>query len=179
MSDRAPLSAVTGLSRTAALPPPPARRTVTSKPVNTSAWGGPGNRSDAAPVRPDAKPAQRSSASVKRPTAQTTTLSLPVDLIEALRARARAERIGQSEVLLDAITAAQDKLADLVQQSGDRPVQDGLFLRAKAPSAHQPSATLTLRLLGPNRDAIDGLVRKYDAPSRSALCAAALRYYLL
>ncbi|WP_153505885.1 ribbon-helix-helix domain-containing protein [Cumulibacter manganitolerans] len=82
-------------------------------------------------------------------------------------------------MLLDAITAAQDKLPDLVQQSDARPIQDGLFLRIKAPSAHAPSATLTLRLLGPNRDAIDDLVKKYEAPSRSALCAAALRYYLL
>lgn len=182
MSDRAPLSAVPGLSRTAALPPPPARRpAAASTAIDTPASNVEFKHQPAVEaVRPAAKPApRRSSAPPKSPPVQTTTLSLPIDLIEALRSRARAERIGQTEVLLDAITAAHDQLGELVQQNDVRPVQDGPFLRTKAPSSHAPSATLTVRLLAANRDAIDELVEKNEARSRSALCAAALRYYLL
>ncbi|MEO3939445.1 hypothetical protein V3N99_22290 (plasmid) [Dermatophilaceae bacterium Soc4.6] len=96
-----------------------------------------------------------------------------------LKTHARAERLSQPEVLLDALAATQDHLGDLIAARTPAPSTDGLFLRRTTPrTSTEPMATVSMRMLGSNVDVIDQLVTTHDAPSRSALCAAALRHYL-
>ena len=114
-------------------------------------------------------------------TADTTrpiTLSLPSDLVVKIKEHARHQRLTQPAVLLDALSASQDRLGELI--ASRRPVEqlDSLFIRTSPQVRTEPMATLSMRLLAPNVDVIDQLVVKYGAPSRSTLCAVALRDYL-
>ena len=109
---------------------------------------------------------------------QAITLSLPAALVVALKARAREDRATQPETLMDALSATQERLADLVAQAHTPVVSDGLFVRKQTRASSEPMATLSLRLLSGNVEAIDRLAASSGAPSRSALCAAALRAYL-
>lgn len=109
------------------------------------------------------------------------TLSLPSALVQAVRDRARRDGTSQPDVLMDAIVAAQGELASrLAEDAGQKNLHsDGVFIRrAAGERGREPLSTLTLRLLSPNVDAIDELVRRLEAPSRSALCTSALRSYL-
>lgn len=182
-SERAPLSAVAGLTRTASVPAPPPRR-VQRVPRRADETGG-GEVADLVPSEPTRTHRKSSVPTPRREdaTAQTmrpVTLSLPASLVAQVKAKARAERITQPEVLLDALTAAGERLTALVSVAAVPPVSDGLFLRrpARRDLPEQAMGTLSMRLLAPNVAAIDALVDKHDAPSRSALCAAALRDYL-
>ena len=110
---------------------------------------------------------------------RAVTLSLPAPLVTAIKDRARAERVSQPDVLMDALSATRDRLDVLLAPVTAPPISDGLFLRRQAQrTTTDPLATLSLRLLAANLTAIDDLVIKHQAPSRSALCAAALRGYL-
>ena len=106
------------------------------------------------------------------------TLSLPAGVVTQVKQRARVDGISQAEVVMDAVAATVDRLGDLLAR--DVPVvSDGLFVRRAAPRGRdEPLSTLPLRMLSPNVDAIDELVSMHQAPSRSALCLAALRVYL-
>lgn len=191
MSERRPLEAVPELARTAVLPGPPRRRpqrvTTHSPEVPTQATADK-DRTDSASER-ETEPAERRRAPARRAntppaaTVRPTTLSLPAGLIAEVRERARRERISQSELLLDALSATQDELERLFkgEQERTRTASDGLFLRRPPrtrPGATETLATLSLRLLGENLARIDDLVDRVGAPSRSAMCAAALRTYL-
>jgi hypothetical protein len=79
---------------------------------------------------------------------------------------------------MDALSATQGQLAELVAEVQPPAVSDGLFLRKQTRASHEPTARLSLRLLSENVEAIDRLATSANAPSRSALCAAALRSYL-
>lgn len=125
--------------------------------------------------RPPGDRSISSTADVTRP----ITLSLPAELVVLIKDHARNQRLTQPELLLDALTASQDRFGELV--ASRRPVaqsSDSLFVRTSPQVRAEPMATLSMRLLAPNVDVIDQLVIKYNAPSRSALCAVALRDYL-
>jgi len=93
--------------------------------------------------------------------------------------RARADRVSQPDVLMDALSAAHDRLEVLLAPARTPSVSDGLFLRRRPQrEVTDPMATLSMRLLAANLAVIDELVTRYQAPSRSALCAVALREYL-
>ena len=109
---------------------------------------------------------------------QAITLSLPADLVTAFKTRARDDHTTQPETLMDALSATQDQLAELLTETQAPAVSDGLFLRKQTRANNEPMATLSLRLLSDNVDAIDRLATSANASSRSALCAAALRAYL-
>ena len=82
---------------------------------------------------------------------------------------------------MDAIVASQHRLPELLEASRTSKAlhSDGLFMRrSTAQTRDEPLATLSLRILSPNVNAIDDLVARVDAPSRSALCVAALQDYL-
>lgn len=107
------------------------------------------------------------------------TLSLPASLVARVKDRAHGDRTTQPDVLMDALTSAVGRVSQLLAAASTPPTTDGLFLRR--PAQHPPTdpmATLSLRILSRNLATIDDLVVKYGAPSRSALCAAALRDYL-
>lgn len=175
-TERTPLTAVVGLSRTSQLPAPPARRPQAS--------------SQAAPERPPAKVApERAPATTdppaKRPVSSTAstvrnvTLSLPASLVAQVRARARQDRTSQPDLLLDALTAAEPHLPRLLAATAPHETTEGPFMRrTPRPENPDPVSTFSLRLLSPNLDVIDSMVDKYEADSRSALCAVALRHYL-
>ena len=179
--ERTPLAAVAGLSRTAQLPPPPPRR--------------PQKGSDPAPSAPamTAEPASAATKSEPRPSSKTgrkrvsndaatmrnISLSLPASLVEEIRTRARRDRSTHAELLLDALTAAEEHLTELLEVAGPQETNEGPFLRRPArPVSADPMSIFTVRMLSPNLDAIDAMVERSSAASRSALCAAALRYYL-
>ena len=175
-SERTPLAAVPGLSRTAALPPPPARR-----PRDPS--DAPAAAVDRSPVQAASKPRGEHSAPRPASSAATimrnVTLSLPASLVAQIRQRARQDRASQPEVLLDALSATESELDALLADATPGPVSDGLFVRrTPRPLTPDPLSTLSLRLLSTNLEAIDALVAKHGAASRSALCGAALRRYL-
>jgi len=110
---------------------------------------------------------------------RNVTLSLPASLVAQIRQRARQDRASQPEVLLDALSATESELDALLADATPRPVSDGLFVRrTPRPVTPDPLSTLSLRLLSTNLEAIDALVTKHGAASRSALCGAALRRYL-
>ncbi len=106
------------------------------------------------------------------------TLSLPAALVARLKERAATDRVSQPEVLLDALSATATQLPDLVRATHVRPTRSGLFLRTPPRGPAEPMATLSMRVLTRNVETIDALVQANEAPSRSALCAAALRRYL-
>lgn len=171
---RRPMKAVKGLSSIPA-PFPPA---VSTDPPRTEDRAGEvGEKVRKAPAEPVARKAA-SPRSRAAHTVRPVGLSLPGSLLEQLRARARSTGRSQPDVLMDAISASQERLEDLVHQAQVAPVKDGMFLRRPKSQRAEPMATLTLRMLTPNVDVIDKLVTSTKAPSRSALCAAALRHYL-
>lgn len=179
MSSRSPLSPVQGLARTASIPPPPPR--VGPVPHQKPAPGVTASQESATPA-----PAQRTPATPGRVrksdeavTTRAVTLSLPAAIVTRVQERARADRMSQPEVLMDAVTAALENLPQLLESEATHPVSDGIFVRRPPRrSSPDPMATLSMRLLTRNVDAIDALVTRYEASSRSALCAAALREYL-
>ena len=178
-SERPPQAAVPGLSRTAALPPPPTRRpqgrAVAPAPPSTANAEHPAEAvAPSAAKRPARRPASSSAT-----TTRNVTLSLPASLVAKIRDRARQDRATQPEVLLDALSATESDLGSLLADTAPTPATDGLFVRRTPRPAHaDPLSTLSLRLLSTNLETIDSLVAKHGAASRSALCAAALRHYL-
>lgn len=195
MTDRAPLKPVPGLARQARIPGPPPRRTVVvgegiaETPVEAVGDEGITPASAATTTeRPTRPPREQQVAPRRTPrvsdtaeTMRSVTLSLSVRVVEQLRTRAVADRVSQPEVLMDALAATQDQLAELVAAtipSRHQLVDDGLFVRPAPRANAEPLTTLSLRMLNSNVDAIDRLVVSSKSPSRSLLCALALRAYL-
>ena len=173
-SERTPLAAVPGLSRTSALPAPPARR-----PQARSSSPAVAAEEVAAPPAPVDKRSAPRRVSSTATTIRNVTLSLPVSLVSGIRERARQDRASQPEILLDALLATENELEALLAVETPQPTTDGLFVRRRPrPENPDPLSTLSLRMLSSNLEAIDSLVNKHKADSRSALCAAALRRYL-
>ncbi len=170
MTERAPLQPVAGLGRTSRITPPPPRTARPPQPAEESPKATP------APTKPKAPQPARVSDTAD--TMRVTTLSLPTDLVSDLKARATAEGVSQADVILDAIAATKDALPDLLTPAAPAVSSDGLFVRASTRTTSSPLATLSIRLLQRNLAVIDQLVATSNAPSRSKLCAVALRTYL-
>lgn len=169
MTDRQPLQPVDGLGRTSRIMPPP-RRIPTPEPT-------PGD--SPAPGEYSPAPISRLPTSSDAEVMRSTTLSIPVRLVEQLRERATRDHVSQPEVLMDALSAKRDQLADLVAAANThRNSEDELFVRNTPRTSTEPLTTLSLRMLSRNLDAIDQLVHASEASSRSQLCTIALRHYL-
>ena len=169
MSDRQPLQPVEGLGRTSRIMPPP-RRVPPPGPTPTDS---------PAAGEYDPTPISRLPTSSDADVMRSTTLSLPITLVEQLRDRATRDHVSQPEILMDALSAARDHLAALVAEANPpRQSEDGLFVRTTPRASAEPLTTLSLRMLKRNIDAIDQLVESSKASSRSQLCALALRHYL-
>lgn len=176
------MAPVAGLSRTAALPGPPPRPAPAATPA-ASEDRTPSAPPDSPERTPRKVPERRSEPrSETVGTVRQVALSMPAAVVQAVRDRARRDGISQPEVLMDALVATQERLPDVLPISRKRPAlqSDGLFVRREpAPRDEEPLVTLTVRMLTTNVRAIDDLVEQVGAPSRSALCVAALRDYLL
>ena len=185
-TERPTLSAVPGLSRDMTIPPPPARPAPRRPAVvaETQSADEPNPRPEKSETDTSNALRHRSARRDRQEVVKTQgamqaiTLSLPADLVTAFKARARDDHTTQPETLMDALSATQDQLAELLTETQAPAVSDGLFLRKQTRANNEPMATLSLRLLSDNVDAIDRLATSANASSRSALCAAALRAYL-
>lgn len=176
-TERKPLPTVEGLARTATLPPPPRRPSGMSDDATSSDIQTEATRPRA--VAPSRKPGAPRSRRGESPGFRPVTLSLPVSLVSQVKARARQEQTSQPDVLMDAVAATVDRLDVLLDASHSSSESDGLFIRHQATRPVEPMSTLTVRLLSTNLATIDELAAKHEAPSRSALCAVALRDYLV
>lgn len=182
-SERVPLQAAPGLARTATLPPPPTRhpRPVAVEPAVGTPDPQPPTGAAQSAARSRAEGTSRRSAAARdaATSPRPVTLSLPASVVMEVKDRARADRVSQPDVLMDALSAAHDRLEVLLAPARTPSVSDGLFLRRRPQrEVTDPMATLSMRLLAANLAVIDELVTRYQAPSRSALCAVALREYL-
>lgn len=167
---RSPLPAVQGLARTASLPPPPPRPAAAAQPPMEAV---------AEPRPAQLAQAMTARASESAQLIRNTTLSLPTAIVRQLKDRARADRTSQPEVIMDALSSVHHDLGKLLAEREQPVVSDGLFLRKSSRTgSSEPLATLSLRMLSSNIDAIDELVSLHQAPSRSALCLVALKAYL-
>lgn len=181
MTSRRPLSPVTGLKRTSTLPPPPPRtaRHAVPDPVTDTPQESSTTARGTAQSRRSAE--DRWSAPRVSDTADTIraiSLSLPLPLVEALKDRARTERITHADVLMDAVTAQHRDLATLVKEAKPNTDNDALFIRRRR--GNTPTyVALSLRMLSKNVSALDELTQHHHADSRSQLCAAALTGYLI
>ncbi len=179
MTARSPLSPVQGLARTVSIPPPPARPSPATQGQETPAAPTTAGQESPASARRTTRTAGPTRKSDEAHTTRAVTLSLPASIVTRVKDRARADRVSQPDVLMDAVSAALDNLHHLLEGEERLPVSDGIFVRRPTRrSSPEPMATLSLRLLARNVDVIDELVTRFDARSRSSLCAVALRNYL-
>ena len=169
-SERRPLEAVPGLAAPK-IPPPPRRPTAASMPASG------GDAADESAIGPRAVPVTKPTAPRRAAGMKWVSLSLPISLVGKIKERSQLERISQPSVLLDAISATHDQLGGILAAKTDSVAEVGLFVR-RSTSSSEPTATFSVRLLAENVEVIDGLVTQLGAPSRSALCAAALEVYL-
>lgn len=181
MTARQPLAPVTGLKRTSSLPPPPPRARPRDHDANeATTTSSTTARSTAQPVavapgRPQESGPQRDTSA---DTVRAISLSLPLPLVEALKSRARAERITHAEVLMDAVTAQHGNLTALIDNARPHTQTGTLFTRRQRQDNAPIYVALSLRMMARNVSALDALTQQHDADSRSQLCAVALTGYL-
>lgn len=185
MTVRPPLAPVTGLSRTSNLPPPPPRTRATQNhdhdsDATASPTPGTTARTTAplAAVGPGGRPEPRPQPAHKADTVRAISLSLPLPLVEALKTRARADRITHAEVLMDAVTAQQDNLTELIENAKPHTQTGAIFTRHQRRGDAPTYVALSLRMMSGNVAALDDLTHQHNADSRSQLCSAALTHYL-
>lgn len=200
---REPMSPIAGLKKPTDLPSPSARpRTlapvptpspdpVEEQPVDLAASPSPTKEAsgDTAKAEPPSKSAgrprksrtEKATATARSASADTmrpVSVSVPLTMAEAWRDRAKRDRTSQVDVLLDALVAHQDELADLVAARSEKPtVSDGLFDRTPGTKGER-FVGVSLRIKAGNLEVIDQLADKHGADSRSQLVAAALSVYL-
>lgn len=207
MSQREPMAPVEGLKKPALPPPTPRPRTLKAAPSppnpNQSAEPGPSpksnsKRSGLPATATRAAPANRPSSGSnslsthgggvsERPRASTTaetmrsvSVSVPVSLAEAWRERAKCERVSQVDVLLDAIVANHERLAEVVEAARapvGASVSDGLFERRRS-SMGERFVGVSLRMRSGNLEVIDDLAEDHGNGKRSPFVAAVLKTYL-
>lgn len=203
MSRREPMSPIAGLKKPTDLPSPSARpRTlapvpapspdpVEEQPVDLAASSSSAKEAsgDTAKAEPSSKSAgrprksrtEKATATARSASADTmrpVSVSVPLNMAEAWRDRAKRDRTSQVDVLLDALVAHQDELRDLVAARSEKPtVSDGLFDRTPGAKGER-FVGVSLRIKAGNLEVIDQLADKHGADSRSQLVAAALSAYL-
>lgn len=126
------------------------------------------------------KPAPRTSdqANLTRNISFTT----PIPMREQLRQAAREHETTLTQLVLDAIEATSDQLAELVAaEQPTQPFANGNLFPQREHSARrheEPRIATSLRVGSINLEILDALVKKHKATSRSELITAALRAYL-
>ncbi len=104
---------------------------------------------------------------------------LPISLRDRLRERRSADATPFADIVLNAVEATADQLGVLVAARRPRTERSTLFVRNTRPELDsEPHVQVYLRLNAENLRVLDRLTQQHNAPSRSALIAAALRCYL-
>lgn len=130
--------------------------------------------------------AQEQSDAVKERPTELVTLYLPLDLKEAFKRQAKAEKATHPILAFTAVEAAFPQLEDLLSQHVSGPSktpQVSLFQRsgnqARGRTTHTKDyGDLQFRITKTNAAILDGLVDQFDAPSRNILLTTSIRYYL-
>lgn len=176
---------------------PPA---TTSKPKPKST---PNKQPKTRPVRTDTPPKDEKSTGeieppIDQPSAQENvdeakerpteliTLYLPLDLREAFKRQAKAEKATHPMLAFTAVEAAYPLLEDLLSQHVSGPSktpQVSLFQRSGRQSRGRTTHTkdygdLQFRITKTNAAILDGLVDQFNAPSRNILLTTSIRHYL-
>ncbi|SMX97053.1 hypothetical protein [Brevibacterium aurantiacum] len=121
----------------------------------------------------------------ERPT-ELVTLYLPLDLREAFKRQAKAEKATHPMLAFTAVEAAYPLLEDLLSQHVSGPSkapQVSLFQRSGRQSRGRTTHTkdygdLQFRITRTNAEILDGLVEQFNAPTRNILLTTSIRHYL-
>ena len=121
----------------------------------------------------------------ERPT-ELVTLYLPLDLREAFKRQAKAEKATHPMLAFTAVEAAYPLLGDLLSQHVSGPSKEpqvSLFQRSGRQSRGRTTHTkdygdLQFRITRTNAEILDGLVEQFNAPSRNILLTTSIRHYL-
>lgn len=121
----------------------------------------------------------------ERPT-ELVTLYLPLDLREAFKRQAKAEKATHPMLAFTAVEAAYPLLENLLSQHVSGPSkapQVSLFQRSGRQSRGRTTHTkdygdLQFRITRTNAEILDGLVDQFNAPSRNILLTTSIRHYL-
>lgn len=179
MTTRQPLAPVIGLKRTSSLPPPPPRISRNAPEATESIIQASTTARTTARTESSAnQQGSRAPRSTDADTIRAISLSLPLPLVKALKARARAERIAHAEVLMDAVISQRADLTKLIENTKPQTQADALFTRRPRTGGAPTYVALSLRMLSSNVTALDELTQRHNADSRSQFCAAALTGYL-
>lgn len=182
MTTRQPLGPVAGLKRTSSLPPPPPRTMPREYKADDIGPAMPARTTARGTAQPNAATNQHGHRSplisTDADSVRAISLSLPLTLVNALKERARAERITHAEVLMDAVSSQQADLSVLVEDAKPRTHTDTLFTRRQRPGDNLTYVALSLRMMSSNVSTLDELTQQHNADSRSQFCAAALTGYL-
>jgi len=113
------------------------------------------------------------------PPARGVIAYLPISLRDRLRQRRRSDEAPFADIVLDAVEATADQLDELLAAGRPHTERSTLFVRNTRPEPDlEPHVQVYLRLNAENLRVLDRLTEQHNAPSRSALIAAALRRYL-
>src|SRR5690606_2214630 len=95
--------------------------------------------------------------------------------------KARTE-MSHPNILFDALEYSYDELPNLIKDRATRlePDRKKLFERPSSPAKHEDVATETfvVRMTQANKDVIEDMWKTLEAPSRTAMLAAAYKHYL-
>lgn len=108
------------------------------------------------------------------------TLRKPVmKMLEEYKTRTE---MSHPNILFDALEYSYDELPSLIKDRATRldPDRKKLFARPSSPARHEDVETVTfiVRMTQTNKDVIEQMWREFEAPSRTALLAAAYEHYL-
>lgn len=133
----------------------------------------------AAPTKPRGRVGRpRKSVDGAEPTGIfTSTLSLPVDLTDRLKAWAHGQRVTYAQAVMSAIEAHYDELDELVAALQPTEVSGRLFTVTEK-AEQEPRTSVTFNMENRNLAVLDQLVDQVGADNRSELCIAALDAYL-
>lgn len=108
------------------------------------------------------------------------TLRAPV--MKMLEEYKSSTGMSHPNILFDALEYSYDELHSLIKDRATRldPDRKKLFARPSSPARHEDVETETfiVRMTQTNKDVIEGMWKEFEAPSRTALLAAAYEHYL-
>lgn len=108
------------------------------------------------------------------------TLEQPVmDMLTEYKARTE---MSHPNILFDALEYSYDELPNLIKDRATRlePDRKKLFERPSSPAKHEDveTETFVVRMTQANKDVIEDMWKQLEAPSRTAMLAAAYKHYL-
>lgn len=129
-------------------------------------------RKTTSPVEPRPRPSRPSR---REPNTRSSTVRLPVELIEAVKAEHQATKVSLGGVIILAIESCVEDLPDLL--SGGPVSKSGFSSAAMSPKVESEKRVFSFRLSYHDFQALDQLVEQVGAQSASQLISTALTTY--